>query len=60
MTMEMTRRIVTNVVKPEGTRGPMGQFIRAARISRRRLPRRHRAERRHALHDVVVDVGKEP
>ena len=28
MTMEMTRRVVTNVVRPEGTRAPMGQIIR--------------------------------
>src|SRR5215470_2572948 len=27
--METTRRIMTNVAKPEGTRGPMGQFIKA-------------------------------
>jgi hypothetical protein len=28
VTMEMTRRIVTNVVRPEGTRAPMGQIIK--------------------------------
>src|SRR5262247_72949 len=28
VTMEMTRRVVTNVPKLEGTRGPMGQLIR--------------------------------
>lgn len=28
VTMEMTRRVVTNVVKQEGTRAPMGQLIR--------------------------------
>jgi hypothetical protein len=28
VTMEMTRRVVTNVVKPEGTRAPMGQIIK--------------------------------
>jgi hypothetical protein len=28
VTMEMTRRVMTNVEKPEGTRGPMGQFVR--------------------------------
>ncbi len=28
VTMEMTRRIMTNVAKPEGTRAPMGQFLR--------------------------------
>ena len=24
----MTRRVMTNVEKPEGTRGPMGQLVR--------------------------------
>uniref|UniRef100_I2PX48 DUF1254 domain-containing protein n=1 Tax=Desulfovibrio sp. U5L TaxID=596152 RepID=I2PX48_9BACT len=28
VTMEMTRRVMTNVEKPEGTRAPMGQFVR--------------------------------
>lgn len=28
VTMEMTRRIITNVASPVGTRGPMGQFIK--------------------------------
>jgi hypothetical protein len=28
VTMEMTRRVVTNVAKVEGTRGPMGQIIK--------------------------------
>jgi hypothetical protein len=28
VTMEMTRRVVTNVAKPEGSRGPMGQLIK--------------------------------
>ena len=28
VTMEMTRRVLTNVVKPEGTRAPMGHFVR--------------------------------
>ncbi|MES2659105.1 MAG: DUF1254 domain-containing protein [Verrucomicrobiota bacterium] len=28
VTMEMTRRIMSNVEKPEGTRAPMGQFVR--------------------------------
>ena len=29
VTMEMTRRVMTNVAAPEGTRAPMGQFIKA-------------------------------
>ena len=28
VTLEMTRRVITNVAKPEGTRAPMGQLIR--------------------------------
>ena len=28
VTMEMTRRVITNVAKPEGTRGPMGSLIK--------------------------------
>ena len=28
VTMEMTRRVMTNVEKPEGTRAPMGHFVR--------------------------------
>jgi len=29
VTMEMTRRVMTNVAEPVGTRAPMGQFVRA-------------------------------
>jgi hypothetical protein len=28
VTMEMTRRVITNAEKPEGTRGPMGTLIK--------------------------------
>src|SRR5215831_20648278 len=28
VTMELTRRVMTNVEKPEATRAPMGQFLR--------------------------------
>src|SRR5213592_2691086 len=28
VTMEMTRRIITNVARPEGTKAPMGQLIK--------------------------------
>ena len=37
--------------RAEGTRGADGPIHQGARISRRQLPRRDRAERRHALHD---------
>jgi hypothetical protein len=33
--MELTRRVVTNVAKPEGTYAPMGQLIRCANIRAR-------------------------
>ncbi|MGO8762322.1 MAG: hypothetical protein ACLQUS_10070, partial [Desulfobaccales bacterium] len=29
VTVEMTRRVTTNVAKPEGLHGPMGQFANA-------------------------------
>src|SRR6516162_4338505 len=29
VTMEMTRRVMTNVTTPQGNRGPMGQFVKA-------------------------------
>ncbi len=60
VTMEMTRRVLTNVAKPEGTRAPMGQLIKL-----REYPTA-------AFHDVTApnadtlyttaffDVGKEP
>src|SRR5262245_66317950 len=28
VTMEMTRRVMSNVAAPEGTRAPMGQFVK--------------------------------
>ncbi|WP_156411750.1 DUF1254 domain-containing protein, partial [Ensifer sp. Root954] len=28
VTMEVTRRVITNVAEPEGTRGPMGHLIK--------------------------------
>ena len=52
--MEMTRRVITNVAEPEGTRGADGPDHQAARVSGRRVPRRHRAQRRHALHHGVL------
>jgi len=60
VTMEMTRRVMTNVAKPEGSRAPMGQFARL-----RKYPTA-------AFHDVTapnadtlytvawIDVGEEP
>ena len=34
VTMDMTRRVMTNVREPEGMRAPMGQFARVADLSR--------------------------
>jgi len=46
ITMEMTRRVMTNVEKPEGTRAPMGQFVRARTYPDCVIPGRDGAERR--------------
>ena len=36
VTMEMTRRVMTNVASRKAMRGPMGQFINATRVPDRR------------------------
>ena len=60
VTMEMTRRVMTNVEKPEGTRAPMGQLLRA-----RTYPdasyRDVTAPNADTLYTTAwMDVGKEP
>ena len=59
VTMEMTRRVMTNVVKPEGTRAPMGQLVRM----REYPPAAFRdvtAPNADTLYTVAwLDVGKE-
>jgi hypothetical protein len=60
VTMEMTRRVMTNVAKPEGTRAPMGQFVRA-----REYPgpafRDVTAPNADTLYTIAwLDVAKEP
>lgn len=60
VTMEMTRRVMTNVEKPEGTRAPMGQFVRM-----REYPtpdfRDVTAPNADTLYTTAwVDVGREP
>ena len=52
--MELTRRVVTNVAKAEATHAPMGQIVKMREYPERQLPRRHRAERRHALYDRLL------
>jgi hypothetical protein len=60
VTMEMTRRIMTNVREPEGSRAPMGQFVRM-----RHYPdasyRDVTAPNADTLYTTAwINVGKEP
>jgi hypothetical protein len=60
VTMEMTRRIMTNVAAPEGNRGPMGQFIRARQYPDASF-RDVTAPNADTLYTTSwIDVGKEP
>lgn len=60
VTMEMTRRIMTNAATPEGTRGPMGQFVKARRYPDATF-RDVTAPNADTLYTVAwIDVGKEP
>ena len=56
--MEMTRRVMTNVAAPEGTRAPMGQFVKLRTYPDATFTRRHRAQRRHALHHGLARLGQ--
>jgi hypothetical protein len=60
VTMEMTRRIMTNVAAPEGNRGPMGQFIRAREYPNASF-RDVTAPNADTLYTTAwIDLGKEP
>ena len=60
VTMEMTRRIITNVAKPEGTRAPMGQMIKLREYPNASF-RDVTAPNADTLYTTsFVDVGKEP
>lgn len=60
VTMEMTRRIVTNVVRPEGTRGPMGHIIKLREYPNASF-RDVTAPNADTLYTTAFfDVGKEP
>jgi hypothetical protein len=60
ITMEMTRRVMTNVEKPEGTRAPMGQFVRMREYPSASF-RDVTAPNADTLYTTAwVDVGKEP
>ena len=60
VTMEMTRRVVTNVPAVEGTRGPMGQFIKLRQYPDASF-RDVTAPNADTLYTTAfIDVGKEP
>ena len=60
VTMEMTRRVITNVAKPEGTKGPMGQIIKLREYPNASF-RDVTAPNADTLYTTAFfDVGKEP
>jgi hypothetical protein len=60
VTMEMTRRVITNVASVAGTRGPMGQFIKLRQYPDASF-RDVTAPNADTLYTVAwLDVGKEP
>ena len=60
VTMEMTRRVMTNVAAPEGTRAPMGQFLRMREYPSAAF-RDVTAPNADTLYTTAwLDVGKEP
>jgi hypothetical protein len=60
VTMEMTRRVLTNVARPEGTRGPMGQLIKLRQYPNASF-RDVTAPNADTLYTTsFLDVGKEP
>ena len=60
VTMEMTRRVMTNVDKPEGTWAPMGQLVRMRKYPNASF-RDVTAPNADTLYTTTwLDVGKEP
>jgi hypothetical protein len=60
VTMELTRRVMTNVEKPEGTRAPMGQFVRMREYPSAAF-RDVTAPNADTLYTTAwIDVGQEP
>lgn len=60
VTMEMTRRIMTNMATPEGNRAPMGQFAKAREYPNASF-RDVTAPNADTLYTTAwIDVGKEP
>jgi hypothetical protein len=60
MTMEMTRRAITNVARPEGTKAPMGQLIKLREYPNASF-RDVTAPNADTLYTTAfLDVGNEP
>ena len=60
VTMETTRKVMTNVEKPEGTRAPMGQFVQMREYPTAAF-RDVTAPNADTLYNVAwIDVSKEP
>jgi hypothetical protein len=60
VTMEITRRVMTNAAKPEGTHAPMGQFVRARTYPNASF-RDVTAPNADTLYTTAwIDVSKEP
>jgi hypothetical protein len=60
VTMEMTRRVMTNVAAPEGTRAPMGQLVRMREYPSAQF-RDVTAPNADTLYTIAwLDVSKEP
>jgi hypothetical protein len=60
VTMEMTRRVMTNVASPESTRAPMGQFVRMREYPTAAF-RDVTAPNADTLYTTAwIDVSKEP
>ena len=60
VTMEMTRQVMTNVEKPEGSRAPMGQFLRMREYPSASF-RDVTAPNADTLYTTAwIDVGREP
>ncbi|MDI7861307.1 DUF1254 domain-containing protein [Rhizobiaceae bacterium n13] len=60
VTMEMTRRVVTNVPKVEGTKGPMGQIIKLREYPNASFTDVTAPNADTLYTTAFVDVGKEP
>ena len=58
VTMEMTRRVMTNVAEPEGNHAPMGQFARLREYPDAVVQGRHGPQRGHALLDGLAGPGQ--